>query len=251
MSPQNQQVATKRRLPKASDYLAGELRAHILGNALQPGDPLSSEAELIAEYGLSRGSVREALRLLEAEGLIDIRRGPKGGIQVVHPDAGHIARSLALLFTIQQSTLRDFFQLRLAVEPQVAADAARDATPTDKAAILAMARTGMDDPEQPSDFHGELGRCAGNSIFSVLLAALHQVLEWHLRVETIGPQDVEATIDAHHRIAQAIHDGDPARAEMLMRKHLEAFRDLLAQHGRLDQPIVPRSSWRQAGPDWS
>lgn len=235
----------RRRLPKTSDYLAGELRAQILGNGLQPGTPLASEGELIDAYGLSRGSVREALRLLEAEGLIDIRRGPKGGISVVHPDTGHVAKSLALLFTIQESTVGDFFQFRLAVEPQVASDAARYGSQEQKLSILRVAKAAADDPERTAEFHAELGRCASNSIFGVLLAALHQVLEWHLRLESIGPSDFEATVAAHRRIADAIFDGDADRAETAMRRHLEAFQALLNEHGRLNEPIVPRSNWRR------
>lgn len=243
---ENDRQPPRRRLPKASDFLAGELRAQILGNGLAPGAPLSSESELIEQYGLSRGSVREALRLLEAEGLIDIRRGPKGGIHVIHPDAGHVAKSLALLFTIQESTLGDFFQFRLAIEPHVAAEAARDASDEAKADILRVAQAAENDPGRTPDFHAELGRSASNSIFGFLLTALHQVLEWHLRLETIGPGDVQATVQAHQRIAEAIHEGDSDRAELAMRRHLQAFSDLLEQQGRLQEPIVPKSNWRRS-----
>ncbi|MEO2108830.1 MAG: FCD domain-containing protein [Actinomycetota bacterium] len=239
----------RRRLPKASDFLASELRAQILGDGLTPGAPLSSESELIEQYGLSRGSVREALRLLEAEGLIAIRRGPKGGIHVVHPDAGPLARSLALLFTTQETTLGDFFQFRLALEPHVAAEAARSASDEEKRSMLRTAREAEADPERAADFHAELGRCASNSIFGFLLTALHHVLEWHLRLETIGPGDVEATIQAHRRIAKAIHSGDANRAEVAMRRHLQAFADLLDQHGRLGEPIVPKSTWQRSPHD--
>lgn len=61
------------RVPKASDILADRLRAKILGRAMRPGDQLASEAELISGEGFSRGTVREALRLLESDGLIEIR----------------------------------------------------------------------------------------------------------------------------------------------------------------------------------
>lgn len=66
------------RLPKISEQLADRLRATILGRGMRPGDRLSSEAELISHYGVARGTVREALRLLESEGIIEIRRGAAG-----------------------------------------------------------------------------------------------------------------------------------------------------------------------------
>jgi DNA-binding FadR family transcriptional regulator len=100
------------RLPKASDVLADRLRAQILGNQMRPGEPLRSEATLIAETGFSRGTVREALRLLESDGLIEIRRGPHGGIRVAEPDLSQVTRSLALLLTISGTTMRAFSEFR-------------------------------------------------------------------------------------------------------------------------------------------
>src|SRR5919107_900384 len=87
-------VRDSRALPKASALLADELRARILGTGLEPGSPLPSEPEIIEQSGLGRASVREALRLLEAQGLVVIRRGSHGGIFVAQPDPSALGRTL-------------------------------------------------------------------------------------------------------------------------------------------------------------
>jgi DNA-binding GntR family transcriptional regulator len=81
------------RVPKAAELLASEMRRMILGRGLAPGTPLPSEAEIIEQRGQSRVTAREALRLLEAEGLIEVRRGPRGGVLVGDPRPAHVARS--------------------------------------------------------------------------------------------------------------------------------------------------------------
>src|ERR1700733_11935074 len=87
----------RQRVPKASGFVADELRAQIIGNDLAPGTRLPSEAQLIEQFGLSRATVREALRLLEAEGLILVKRGPRGGLTVSRPNPSHISRSMATM----------------------------------------------------------------------------------------------------------------------------------------------------------
>ena len=80
---------------KVSELLADRLRGQILGQGIKAGEVFSSEPELIARFGLARGTVREALRLLESEGLITIRRGRSGGIEVREPDLVQIRCMLA------------------------------------------------------------------------------------------------------------------------------------------------------------
>src|SRR5690606_19768366 len=110
-----------RRPPKASVMLAADIRAHILGHGLPPGSALPSEPQLVSETGLGRATIREALRLLEAEGLITIKRGPHGGVTVRRPDVSRLSRSLAPILTLSEAPLRDLFVFRKAVEPQAAA----------------------------------------------------------------------------------------------------------------------------------
>ena len=235
-------------LPKASDVLADELRSLILGDAMPAGVPLPSEALLIQQYGFSRGTVREALRLLEADGLIVIRRGPKGGVRVRHPDVKQVSRSLALLFSVRGIALKDLFSFRKLIEPAAAAEAARAATSEQRVWLTQLApqhygiQRGF---RQSADFHGAIGRCSNNGVYEAILAALHDALEWHSSDESLSHDDIEATQRAHVGIAKAILEGDSETAARRMRSHLEQFEQVLAEQGRLDEPIVPPDRWRR------
>jgi DNA-binding FadR family transcriptional regulator len=94
-----------RRPQKAAEYIADQLRAQIVRRELDDGDFLPFEAELCAHFATSRPTMREAFRILEVEGLLDIRRGGRNGPQVRGPDPAVIARSLGLLFQYQNIDL--------------------------------------------------------------------------------------------------------------------------------------------------
>lgn len=236
----------QRRLPKAAEVLADELRSRILRESTPAGTQLTTEAELIEEHGFSRGTVREALRLLEVEGLIAIRRGPRGGVSVARPDLSQVSRTLSLLFTLDATPLSDFFAFRKLVEPYAARLAATTAKEQARHRLVAFAEaTADDDSTRAVNFHGVLADCADNEILRVILVALHDVLDQHVRLEVINEDEVSTVVEVHRRIARAIMEGQPDTAERLMRRHLEAFESLLEEQGRLDQPIVPRSRWRR------
>ncbi|MDI6912517.1 FCD domain-containing protein [Nocardioides sp.] len=235
-------------LPKASDILANHMRALILGDGMEPDAALPSEAELMQTYGFSRGTVREALRLLEADGLIVVKRGPKGGIRVCHPDIGQVSRTLALLFSVRQTELKHLFTLRKLIEPAAAAEAARAATAEQKQWLVEIApqHHGVQRSYRESvEFHGAIGQCSNNGVYEVVLAALHDALEWHSSDERLSHDDVEATRRAHVTIAKAIQEGDADAAARRMLRHLDEFEDVLAAQGRLDEPIVPAERWRR------
>jgi GntR family transcriptional repressor for pyruvate dehydrogenase complex len=233
-----------RRLPKAAEVLAEELRSRILREAKPTGTQLTTEAELIEEHGFSRGTVREALRLLEVEGLIAIRRGPRGGVSVARPDLSQVSRTMSLLFTLDETPLSAFFEFRKLVEPYAARLVATSATDEARRRLLAYVEAGPDDPEYATNFHRVLAECTPNQILQVILVALHDVLDRHVRLEVIDEREVEAVAQVHRRVARAVMDRQPDAAERLMRRHLEAFEKLLKDQGRLTEPIVPRSRWR-------
>lgn len=239
--------AVRDRVPKASDVLADRLRARILGDAMQPGDRLPSEADLITSYGFSRGTVREALRLLEADGLIEIKRGPTGGIRVRHPDLTQVGRSLALLLTVAETSTRSFLEFRKLVEPAVAAAAARTATPEQREWLLGIAEEvpgGKVGLGRSVEFHEALGVCSNNEILRAVSAALGQELAWHTPREQLSAADLDHMQRAHRKIARAVVAGDVAGAERATLHHLDRFERILDERGRLDQPVMPRDWWR-------
>lgn len=234
------------RLQKASDLLADRLRARIIGQGMQPGDALPSEAELIESENFSRGTVREALRLLESDGLIEIRRGPRGGIRVSHPDVTQVSRSVALLLTLAGTSTRAFSEFRKLVEPAAAAAAATHATEEQRGWLLSVAdeRTQRRAEWEPSvRFHEAIAICSNNEILRVVIAAFGQELNWHVPGEELSDTQLEDTRRAHRAIARAVAAGNAERAAQTMRKHLERFEEILEAKGRLDQPVLPRERW--------
>jgi GntR family transcriptional regulator, transcriptional repressor for pyruvate dehydrogenase complex len=236
--------APARRIPKAAEIFAEEIKRQILGHGLETGSALPSESELIANSGLGRASVREAIRLLESEGLIEIRRGALGGIFVREPDGTALTRSLALVMTMSKAPLRDLCSYRKMVEPPAASLAAESADQAGRDALLALAQHV---PEfgytNEVDFHVQVAMLSGNHFLQVLLMVPNELLRAHLAHEKIDSDDVEEANQAHRSIALAIAKGDGVKAGRAMIKHLDSFERRLDKMGTLDRPIVPRESW--------
>jgi GntR family transcriptional repressor for pyruvate dehydrogenase complex len=238
------------RLPKAGEMLAAEIRRMILVRGLKPGTPLPSEPEIIEQRGLSRATVREALRLLESEGLIEVKRGPRGGVVVGEPKPAHVARSLALMLTLGAVTWRELFAFRKLVEPSAAAGAAQHASDEQRAELERMAALPLDSDRGFSHhaFHVLVAEASGNGLFALVIAALEQAAGWFSAEEDITNWDLAGAAEAHRRIAAAIAKGDTRRAERMMRAHVEAFEAAAEEQGILDQPLLPPSRWSGAEP---
>src|SRR3954452_7706790 len=145
---------------KLSTLLADSITDTILRNGMQPGDRLPPEREMREQFGVGRGTLREALRVLEAEGLIVVRAGPHGGPVVARPDADRLARLLILLLIGWGATLRNVYDVRVVLEPMAIAQAATAATEEQLEAIRASedaVRAAIDDEptfiEENQRFH--------------------------------------------------------------------------------------------------
>lgn len=237
-----QEPAPAGALPKAAETIAADLRARIIGDGLAPGSALPSESELVTRYPFSRSSVREALRLLESDGLIVIKRGPRGGVRVAHPDMSQMSRSFAVLFATAGTPLRDLIRFRRLLEPAAAATAARCATHEQQERLL-EATEGGDAHQRSLDFHRVLIGCSDNELLRMTLLAVQQLSDWHIPVEQLTARDVTAARRAHRRMALAIVRGDAEQASRLAGAHLAAFEDVLARLGRLDEAIIAPWQW--------
>ncbi len=245
--PSRTPTSVRPRVPKASSVLANELRRRVLLERLPVGAELPNETQMIESSGFSRATVREALRLLESDGLVTIKRGPRGGVKVAHPDTGHVTRSLALMLALSDALVRDLFAYRQTLEPAAAAMAAVSATEAQRAQLLDIARP---DPGRAVahnvDFHLLLAEATNNEFFRVSLNAVHEITEWHSNDEGLAGSELQAAVVAHRRIAEHIAAGNAAAAERAMRKHISVFEAIMDAHGRLDTPIIHRSglsSW--------
>src|SRR5258705_11693260 len=106
-------AAANRRVPKSSEIVASELRQKILRGEISEGESLTPESILVEEYNVSRPSLREALRLLESQGLVAIRRGSHRGPLAAKPDAKQIVDTLSMELPVRKSTLSDIYRFRM------------------------------------------------------------------------------------------------------------------------------------------
>src|SRR5215203_4458789 len=128
-----QRVGNVLRAPKTAELIASHLRRRIVKCELQPGQTLPAEVYLMEQFAVSRPTLREAFRILEAESLIGVRRGSRGGAQVLTPDPRVAARHVGLLLQLQGTTVQDVYEARIVTEPVCAAMFAARSKPEDVA----------------------------------------------------------------------------------------------------------------------
>jgi DNA-binding FadR family transcriptional regulator len=190
------------RVPKAGEMVASQLRRQIVLGELKEGDQLPSESVLMEQFGVSRPTLREAFRILEAEGAITVRRGVRGGARVQVPDITVAARQIGLLLQYRGALLSDVYEVRAVLEP--AASFAADA-----------------------DFHRLILELSGNETLQVLAGMVGNIIregdrsyaeshDWQHEQEL-----AKIALRAHTRLVELIRKRSSEEAEELWRKHLE------------------------------
>jgi DNA-binding FadR family transcriptional regulator len=228
--------------PTKAAALASRIRRTILVEGLRAGDPLPSEAELIAEHGISRPTVREAIRILDAEGFVEVRIGRNGGLRVAEPKAEALGEWLATQLAMRATTVHSLLEFRVVVEPVAAGLAAQRATPEQ----LRMLREAVHSPsaEEELDFHLFVADATQNELLRVLLRAVHTGLrEHHIYQAPATDVDAAAGRRIHARLFAAIADRDSELASTLMRKHLQAVEQVVRRSGGLHEPLITGPSW--------
>ncbi|MGH9136939.1 MAG: FadR/GntR family transcriptional regulator [Acidimicrobiales bacterium] len=221
--------------------LAGEIRRTILTEGLRPGDALPSEAELIARHGLARATVREAIRILAEEALIEVRIGRRGGIYVSEPEPQRLGELLATQLALQSATVGVLMEFRRLIEP-VAAGLAAERANDDQLRLLHEA-VSAPSAEEELDFHLHVADASGNALLAHLLRAVHTGMQQHgLYAQAATPSDVAAGRRTHRRLYEAIVARDADRARELMGKHLQAVEVVVRRSGRLDELLGPSGS---------
>lgn len=221
---------------KTSESVAVAIVHDIVARGLGAGDRLPLEAEMLQEYRVSRASLREALRLLEVQGLITIRPGPGGGPVVGAVDARNLARTVSLYLHLGGMRYEDIFATQELLEPMCAELAARH---PDRSAHMApfldpggVPREGQEYHRATVAFHASVYELAGNAVLGLLTRSVTHMISSHI-VSTMDPVELhDAIVTEHAEIARAI---DAGRAEMAHRLTLDHFR---AQHDyyRLNWP---------------
>jgi GntR family transcriptional repressor for pyruvate dehydrogenase complex len=223
----------------ASEQVAVMIQHHIQREGLGPDDFLGREEDLAAEFGVSRPTLREALKLLASGSLIRANKGPGGGIFVARTAEQGISRSvsdsIAMMLETGAVTLEELLDARLLFEVPLAGEAAQraDATTVERlrAAVEAEAAADPGDLEAFAAADGEVHRtiaaAAGNSIAEALIGWVVEVLQPSLVTTLHGAVLQSAVVEQHEALLAAIEKGDRARAERAMKDHLLYLRDVL------------------------
>lgn len=217
-------------VPKASDVLANELRERILSGEYPEGTPLPPERELVVQTRMSRTTVREALRVLEAQGLVHIKAGRAGGAFVQQPGEESVATTLDMLIRGRQIRLAAVHETREAIEPSCARLAALHRTPGDlrrlEAANEAIAASGSLEGflQANVDWHVGVAMAGHNEILTGIMMALSRAIYTVTHNEGFVNDEVrDIAARAHRSVTRAIKDKDPDAAVRRMRRHVHAY----------------------------
>lgn len=229
-------------VPKASDVLAARLRALILDGRIAPGQSLPAERDLVTESGLSRAPVREALRVLESEGLIVTRPGRAGGSVVTRPARASVARSVEQFVRAHGVTVDALLDCRLAVEPMLARRAAELRTAAELAGMEALhaafvASVGNVESYRRLnlEWHLAVARASRNEPLVALMEAISTpIVDAAQDRHVTTPEIRRAAVKVHGAIMQAIRDQDPRAAFDRMARHLGAYSDIARRRTEVD-----------------
>ncbi|GAA1529857.1 FadR/GntR family transcriptional regulator [Nocardioides humi] len=223
-------------VPKASDVLAEDLAARISRGELREGMALPPERALVVQTGLSRTSVREALRVLEVRGFVEIRAGRGGGAVVRRPTGHQLAASVRLVVRRSEVSLSALLQTRATIEPPCAGLAAVRRTEPALRELEASNRL-MRETSDVSRFlranvewHMAVARASGNELLSGLMEALAELIyDSTGYVGTVDAQVRADTCRAHEAITAAVRRGDRQVARRRMERHVQAYVDGLGE----------------------
>jgi GntR family transcriptional regulator, transcriptional repressor for pyruvate dehydrogenase complex len=225
---------------RASADVVAQVRAAIDAGALGPGDRLPPERELAQQLGVSRVTVRDALRVLEANGLVIIRVGARGGAFVTAPEPEHVSEGLANMLMMSQVSVGDITEARTIFELGVVDLVCERATPEDLEELAEICdrserelARGTFDVSLSAEFHARLARSAHNMAIELVTEAFQEpVLRSLAEARAIDPHMGEPGISEHRRIVDAIASGDADAAKSIMRSHLSRTADRLKEPGR-------------------
>ncbi|OLT23214.1 GntR family transcriptional regulator [Actinomadura sp. CNU-125] len=223
----------ERRARRKPRQIADEVRAMIVSGRLAEGESLGREAELVERFGVSRPSLREALRILEADGLVSVLRGVRGGVVVHRPDKRMTARTGSLVLRSRNVSLADAFEARSLLEPlavrTLAARRHRRTAIAELGVLIDRQEAAIDDPEcfavANARFHERLAALGGNRTLAVIIEMLNEIVVRSVASVSDSGDVTGSTamrrrgLRSQRRLLELLDAGDPA-AEEHWRAHM-------------------------------
>jgi GntR family transcriptional regulator, transcriptional repressor for pyruvate dehydrogenase complex len=224
------QTVSLRRGLKTSERIARSIVQTVAAAGLQPGDRLPNEAEMLSRYGVGRASLREALRILEVQGLVDIKPGPGGGPVLSKSSAREFGHLASLHFQFSGGTFGQLIDARQLLEPVLASQAAQLRDPEAFEGIkraLEIEAAGL--PEElnclgrASDFHRAVVTAANNVVLGLYSESLAEVVRERLMSRVLPMDSADRMHQDHVAIGKAIQRGEATKAQFLMSEHLGRY----------------------------
>lgn len=239
-----------RKPPKTAIVVAQRIVADInrMGNV--PGERLPPEHSMLEQYSVSRGTLREALRFLELQGVITLKPGPGGGPIVQKPDSQSLEIALTLMLQFEQAPYRSIAESREGIEPIIARLAAKRITPELKEQLIEsveVMREKLHDLqtflEMNKVFHHVIAVASENVLLANIIDALLDLLDGSSIGVDYSTVRREAILEAHERVLEAILSGNEDAAEKAMLDHIDEYLVYLEKRHpeALEWPVVWRS----------
>jgi DNA-binding FadR family transcriptional regulator len=236
--------------------VAEAIKSWVMENGWGPGVRLPSETELIERFCMAKGTIREAIRILEAQGLVRSRTGPGGGVFVHQVSEERATALLGNYFYFEHLTIDDIYQIRQALEPELAATLAGRLSEAQLAALEEVmtrysepARTSEEEREQhvaSLRFHALLAEMSGNPLLRFLIrftANMLAEITVSRRLYAQPNRELWSTgLDYQSRLVAALRAGDKISARQILSEHMKnAHRLMLMQETVLTQRFLPES----------
>jgi len=220
------------RRTKVYEEVAARIRRLIADGRLKPGDKLPPERELAAALGVSRTSVRDAIRTLQATGLLEPRQGEGTIIRELSTD--RVVGPIASALLARRDLIVDLMAVRKMIEPAMAREAARNATPQEilqMEAILSRQAVRLEAGglaiDEDSAFHDMIARASRNQVVPKVIDALMDLLREGRERSLQGRGRPQRSLRGHRQILEAIRQRDAALAARAMLNHLEQIEETL------------------------
>lgn len=224
---------TAGRLQKKSELVARQLIDRIILDDLDGGDRLEHEGELIGQLGVSRATLREAFRLLEITGILQLRPGREGGAIVQQPTGDDFGRMVTLFFQVRRCTYRDLLRAVIVIQPAVYREAALAANNEDKARLrelwqdpVGRPRDDNDDVRSLTSMSQVVAEATHNLVLKLIVSAIGAVFHRHMDRLLVGIPHRREGARVGRLVVEAIENGDGERAARLSRAHLEGWLEI-------------------------
>ena len=228
--PKNPGVPTYR---NKSDQIANALITRILEGGLKPGDMLGTEAELVAEYKVSRPTLRESLRMLEAQGVVTLRPGPRGGVAVGRPSVDTLAHALSVFLYLQNVPFGAVLKAREVIEPALAHEAALHGTEAEfnelEQSITRMRAVTNQEGfiQENRTFHEVIAKISRNEVLESFWAAISLLASGERHGITYSFGNRAHVLKAHELILEACRSRNAAAAASQMAEHVGELEHLV------------------------